>query len=152
LRCSSLIESASTSRGLVQVDDAARRVLPAEQGAPSRDHHGSALGVTNGAPRRLDRTLDVRRRGRQHPQTRVGVHDDGRERLIDLVRDRGGQRGEARDARHVRELRADFVARLLGEPLLGDVAHRADVLPASAAVPTLAPVRAQVLDRALGHP
>src|SRR3712207_7172383 len=41
---------------------------------------------------------------RSHPEAGAGVRDDARQRLVDLVGDRGGQRAQGRDAADVGEL------------------------------------------------
>ena len=52
---------------------------------------------------------------------------DGRQRLVDLVSDRGGQLAQAVDARHARQLRARFECRVLGRrPLERQVGGHAD--------------------------
>ena len=58
-----------------------------------------AVAIANRPPRGFARAVDVRRIGVQHPQARAGVGDDARERLIDLMRDRGGQGAQGRDSR-----------------------------------------------------
>ena len=80
------------SRGLVQIQRLQRELLLAEQRTQPRDHIRGAVAIANRAPRGFARTVDVWRIGIQHPQTGAGVGDDARERLVDLVSDRGGQR------------------------------------------------------------
>ena len=95
------------SRGVVQIERLQRELPLAEQRTQARDHVRRAVAIANRAPRGFARAVDVRRIGGQHPQTGAGVGDDARERLIDLMSDRGGQGAHGRDSRHMRELGAE---------------------------------------------
>jgi hypothetical protein len=138
-------------RGLVQVHRLRRRGLLREERAQPGDHVGRAVAVADRAPRGLARAVDVRRIGGQHAQAGAGVGDDARQRLVDLVRDRGGQGPEGRDPGHVGELRPRPAERLFREPSIRHVLDRADVL--QPAIPVTGPVgdHLQVLHRAIGH-
>ena len=73
---------------------------------------------------RLDgmaRLLDLRRLAVQPPQAGLTIGDDAGKRLVDLVRDRGGQLAERRHARDVRKLRLRLLQRLPGPLPLRDV-------------------------------
>ena len=91
-----------------------------------RNHIRGAVAIANRAPRRFARTVDVGRSGIQHPKARTGVGDDARERLVDLMGDRRCQCAQGRHPRHMRELGAGPVERLLGHLARRHVLHRAD--------------------------
>ena len=114
------------SRGLVQIQRLERELLLAEQRTQPRDHLRGAVAIANRPPRRLTRTVDVRRIGIEHPQARTGVGDDARERLVDLMGDRGGQGAQGRDSRHMGELGAGLAQGLLGDHALRHVLKGAD--------------------------
>ena len=114
------------SRGLVQIQRLERELLLAEQRTQPRDHIRGAVAIANRPPRGFARAVDVRRIGIQHPKARTGVGDDARERLVDLMGDRGGQRAQGRDPRHMRELGAGPVQGLLRDHALRHVLQGAD--------------------------
>ena len=114
------------ARGLVQIQRLERELPLAEQRTQPRDHIRGAVAIANGPPRGFARAVDVRRIGIQHPKARAGVGDDARERLVDLMSDRGGQRAQGRDPRHMRELGAGPVQGLLRDHALRHVLKGAD--------------------------
>ena len=100
----------------VQIQRLDSEFLLAEQCTQTRDHISGAVPVAKHSPRGLPRTLDVWRTRIQHPKAGARIRDDAGKRLIDLVRDRGSQRVERRDSRHVCQLCARVVQRILGAP------------------------------------
>src|SRR5918993_514529 len=70
---------------LVQIQRLEPELLLAEERTQPCNHLRRAPAIANGPPRRLARSLDVRRIGIQHPQARTGVRDDARKRLVDLM-------------------------------------------------------------------
>ena len=63
---------------------------------------------------RAARLVEVGRLDGRATQAGLAVGDDGRQRLIDFVRDRGGKLAERRHARDMRELRLRLVQRFFG--------------------------------------
>jgi hypothetical protein len=83
---------------------------------------------------RVANPINVGVRFDQPVQRGVGVGDDGRQRLVDLVRDRRDELAERRDAGDTGELELSVADALLalpqhlfGAPQLGDVARDASV-------------------------
>ena len=77
------------------------RLLLVEQRADPGDDVAGAMPVGDDAGGRLARVVEHRRLARQRAQAGAAVSGDRRERLVDLVRDRGGElrhRGEAQGA------------------------------------------------------
>ena len=118
------------------------------------------MTVLDDGVQRVANPIDVRVRRRQPVQRGVGVCDDGRQRLVDLVRDRRAELAKRRDPGDTGELElsvADALLaipqHLLGAPQLGDVACDAAVAgePALAVEHGLTAGRHD-LERAVGAP
>ena len=82
-------------------DAAERRRAPRlrgllEQGADAADDIGGGVCVADDALGRDLRALEIRRFGREPTVAGMGIRDDGRQRLVHLVRDRSRELGEAR--------------------------------------------------------
>jgi hypothetical protein len=92
----------------------------------SLDHVRRALAIAKGSSNCF-RTRRPRSEDRiQHPEAGARVVDDARERLVDLMRDRGGQCIQRRRSRYVGKLRAGPVQGLLGDPARRYVLECAD--------------------------
>ena len=87
----------------VQVHRRSGQRVPLEQRADPAHDFGRRVGVANDALRRELRALKVGRLGGQPTLAGMAVGDDGGERLIDLMGDRGRQFGQARGLRRMRE-------------------------------------------------
>ena len=79
-RVTSFRSSGSSVNSLL-LNRARRRVITSAARLPSRMVRRRGFA----------RAIDVRRIGGQHPQAGAGVGDDARQRLVDLMGDRGGQ-------------------------------------------------------------
>ena len=104
------------------------------QRADARDDLARAFAVGRNVVERRPRFRDVRRLGGEPARACASAGDHPPQGLADLVGDRGGQLAERRQPRHVRELRAGGLQRmvLLPQPLLrelalGDVARQRQV-------------------------
>ena len=89
---------------LIQIQWLRRKFLFAIQGAQSRDHIPGTVAIANGPHRCFACTINIRRISIQPPKTNTRVGDEARERLVDLVGNRGGQCVQRRDPRHVGKL------------------------------------------------
>ena len=108
-----------------QIAELTRHRRPREQRANPGDHLPGPLAVLHDGDERLADAVEVGPIGGQPLQTGRRVGDDGRQGLVDLVRDGRGQLAHGRHARHPRELRLGPVQRRLGlRPLDG---HRGQV-------------------------
>jgi hypothetical protein len=103
-------------------DPIRRRSL--RHGAHALDHGARSLGIAIDVRERRPQLLHVGALVRQEGETRAGIVDDGRERLVHLVRDRRGQLAERGDARHVGERRLRLIQRLLGSLAFAQVDDR----------------------------
>ena len=91
--------------------------------------------------------LEVRLVPGEPPQTGIRAGDDRGNGLIDFVGDRGGQRTQCRDPRHMGELGAGPGQGLLGDLAFRHVLNRADVLQLTVTVSPPVSDHVQVLDR-----
>ena len=137
------------SRGLVQIQRLLGEFLPAEQRTQPSDHIRGAIAVAYGPPRGLARTVDVGRSGIQHSQACSGVGDDARERLVDFVRDRRGQRSERRHPCDMCELGARPFECLLGKSSRRHILYRSGVLHPPVLIPAAVRDSAEVLHRGI---
>ena len=95
-----------------------RRFL-AEQGADSGDDVAGAVTVGDDAAGRLARVVEQRRIALQRAQAGAAVRRDRGQRLVDLVRDRGGEFGHRRQAQGAGQLRLGIAQGPLGGLALG---------------------------------
>ena len=71
---------------------------------------------------RLARLLQIGRHGAQHAQGSMGVGNKRADGLVDLVRNRGRQLADGRDAADVGELGVGVAQVFRGQGLLGEIA------------------------------
>ena len=88
--------------------------LLVEQGADPRDHVAGPVAVGDDAARRLARIVEQRRIALQRAQAGAAIRRDRGQRLVDLVRDRGGEFGHRRQAQGAGQLRLGIAQRPLG--------------------------------------
>ena len=91
--------------GVIQIQDLGGDGLVAEERPQTRDNVGGPFAIADRPTSSLERATDVGRIGREQPYTGAGVGDDARQRLIDLVRNRGGQCSKTDDPGDLCELR-----------------------------------------------
>ena len=105
----------------VHVQRRVLRVLLAEERAQPDDGLAGAAGVRGDVRERLAHLTGMRRVGWQHSDSGLRIGQDGRERLAELVRDRGRQLAERGQPQRVRELVALPLELLLGmaPPFIG---------------------------------
>ena len=118
----------------VDVEQLHARHLALREGADARNDLTGALAVGDDVVERRPRFLHVRRLGRQPARAGARVRHHRAQRLVDLVRDRGGQFAQRRQPRHVGKLRPGdlqfIVLRahdLLRELALADIARERQV-------------------------
>ena len=80
-----------------------------------------------------------------------GVGDNGGQRLVHLMGDRGGELPQSRHARHMRKFRLRLMQLLLGVLARGDIAHRSDKFDAAGFIRHRMRRRMDMLDRAVGQ-
>ena len=95
----------------VEIDLCRRRVL--EQRADAADDLRGGVAVADDALRGADRFLDIGRRGVEPSQAGMAVRHDCLQRLVDFMRDGGGQLGHRRDPGSLRKLFPGVAQRVL---------------------------------------
>ena len=112
--------------GVVEVE--LRQLRPGFHGERPQavDHVARAVGILHDARDRLPRRIKIGRVPAQPAQAGIAAGGDGGQRLVDLMRDRGGQLAQGRQAGRMREVRLRLMQAFLGTFGRGDVHHRAD--------------------------
>ena len=110
-----------------------RRLL--DEGTDPADDVARSLAVLQDTTERLPDLLEIRRLGAQPAQSRIGVGDRRRDRLVDLMGNRGRELPHGRDAIRVRQLHLHLAVAPLAlacfcfRPLaLGQIEHEGDTL------------------------
>ena len=96
----------NVSDQLAGVDRLETRVTTLQQRAQTMDHLGGALILGDDVPENGAQLFDVGRPAVQEVACRLGVAQDRRQRLPQLVRQRAGQLAEDGDTRQVRQFAA----------------------------------------------
>ena len=110
----------------VDVDGCVFAPLLAEQPAQPAKHVVNALIPAHDVAKRAADANDIRGLGLEQVQRDVRVDGDGRQRLIDLVREGAGQRAERHHAAGVRQFILQLAGTMFGALLIGDIAHEAE--------------------------
>src|ERR1700722_11187797 len=110
------------------MEGVALRIGPSDESTDTGDHLAGAIPVSGYPCQCPARVAEARLRARQPTQTGSSVGNECRQRLIDLVRDRGHQLTQSDRASRPGELRLHTAQRLFTTPELGDVLDRPNIL------------------------
>src|SRR5216683_6004256 len=116
---------------VVDIQQKLVRFLLVEQRPDPGNHLPGAVAVGNDAPCRLARVVEHRRLLAEGAKARAAIRRNRGKRLIDLVRDRGGELGDRGEAQRASQLRLGIAQRLLGALALGQIDDRANEFDAS---------------------
>ena len=134
--------------------DVERRLLIGslvDQRADALDHFARPVAVLDDGLHRAARFLQVGRVAVEPAQAGCGVGDDGGQRLVHLMGDRGGELPERRHARDMRKFRLRLMQLLFGSLARRDVRHRADKFDAAGCIRYRMRRGMDMFDRAVGH-
>ena len=122
-----------------------------DQPADALDHLARPVAVLDDGLHRAARLVQVGRVAVEPALTGCGVGDDGGQRLVHLMGDRGGEFPQCRHARNMRKFRLRLMQSFFGSLSRGDIRHRSDKFDAIRCIRYGMRRRMDMLDRTVGQ-